>query len=854
LKAPRHHLLRNSVTYAAFGLAVFFCYQGLSHKDFILFDTNFYVADNPHVASGLSLPNIAWAFRSLEVANWHPLTWLSHMLDVSLFGLDPGGHHLHNALLHLLNAILVFQLLLQGTRQRAPAFVAALIFAIHPLNVENVAWIAQRKSLLATFFALLAILCYTGYARHGRKSYYLGALVLFCAGMMSKPMLVVLPCALLLWDLWPLDRYASVPGTSRFAWLRRLGALAFEKLPFFAVSGLCSWITVLAQAGTGAVASTLSLPIDVRLGNAVAAYAAYLKDFLWPGELTVFYPHSHAMPPLLLLALSALLLLAIGLAALGLIGRAPWLFVGWFWYAGWLVPVIGLVQVGEMTRADRYMYLPALGLSICLCFSFAALAKRTRANLEIALLAVVLLGVFAVKTRMLVGHWRDSETLFRYTLKHTGLNPIIENNLGIVLMMKGELAAAETQFRRVLHYRPRHLSAANNLGEVLARQGRYGESVEAFRNAVALDPSSAFSYVNLGKAQAAGGDRDAAMASFRRAMERDPKDPESYINASRALPSKRRSEALALLQAGLAHNPTSAALHRELGVVLTRAKDYGRAIGELRQALALDPALLQTRYFLARAYEKAGNHTAAREFYLEEARLNPKSADAWLRLARSFRKQGMEERAVRYYRRAVAADPSHTGARLAIARYYYGKGDAARVLKQLRAVLAIDPANLESNYLLGIIEAWQGRHAEAGAAFEKVLDVDPHYFAAWEGLGDARGQLGQSDGAIAAYREGLRLKPAQPVLMLKLAGLLADRDEPDARREAIALAEEAGRLDQGSHAALHLQRAEVFAKTGLNEQARTCLEQALTAAQGEADTKLAEEIRARLRELARPRL
>ena len=502
--------------------------QTLWH-DFVNYDDPRYVYENTKITGGLSISGIAWAFTHIHSLNWHPLTTISHMLDCQLYGLKAGWHHFTNVLLHTLAAILLFLALQQMTAAVwRSAFVAA-VFAIHPLRVESVAWIAERKDVLSGVFFMLTLLAYVYYARLPRIRGYLLVVFLFACGLMCKPMLVTLPFVLLLLDYWPLDRMKG-----------QLWNRVAEKIPLIALSAVSSVITFLVQKG--AVGSTADLPILERINNAVASYVLYIWQMLWPVNLAVFYPHPENRLPLWEIICPLLLLICITAVAITLRKQRPYLIAGWLWYLGMLVPVIGLVQVGWQGRADRYTYLPQIGLYIAVTWAvtdLTALWQHQRSILSTAALLTVV--VLSWRAWVQTSYWRDSETLFRHARAVTVNNDVAENNLGIVflrqgkvdeaisllqaavdlrpdnspahenlakaLLQKGQVAEALIHYRKLLELQPDNIEVHNIVGTVLVQQGHVGEGVEEWQKVLSVEPDNGNAMSNLAWVFAASPDQ-----------------------------------------------------------------------------------------------------------------------------------------------------------------------------------------------------------------------------------------------------------------------------------------------------------------------------------------------------------
>jgi len=446
--------------------------------DFINYDDPRYVYENTKIASGLSVGGIAWAFTHIHSMNWHPLTTISHMLDCQLYGLRPGWHHFTNVLLHTVAVILLFLALTKMTEAFWPSGFAAAVFAIHPLRVESVAWIAERKDVLSGVFFMLTLLAYMHYARLPSVRRYLVVLFMFACGLMSKPMLVTLPFVLLLLDYWPLDRIRGQ------LWKRVL-----EKLPLVALSAISSIATFVAQKG--AVGWTEELPVLERINNAVVSYVLYIWQMFWPVRLAVFYPHPENRLPLWEIISFLLFLSCITAVAIALRKQRPYLITGWLWYLGMLVPVIGLVQVGWQGRADRYTYLPQIGLYIAVTWAVAdltALWRRKRTILSVA--AILLVGVLSLCALVQTSYWRDSETLFKHALAATTNNDVAENNLGIVFLRQGKLDEAISLLQAAVALRPDNSPAHENLAKALLQKGEVADALIHYQKLLELQPDN----------------------------------------------------------------------------------------------------------------------------------------------------------------------------------------------------------------------------------------------------------------------------------------------------------------------------------------------------------------------------
>jgi len=494
---------------AALALLTVAVYAQVRAHGYVNLDDDVYILRNPWVRSGIGWTTVRWAFTTVYEAYWIPLTWLSFALDCRLFGLDAGPALVENALLHTADGILLYALLAGTTGAAGRSAWVAGIFLLHPLHVESVAWVSQRKDVLSTFFWMLTALAYVRYARRPSLGRYLVVIVPFACGLLAKPMLVTLPIVLLLLDRWPLARRD-----------RSAAGLVLEKLPLLALSAAASAVTVWTQGGAGAVSTLTRLSLADRVTTALTNYGLYLGKLAWPVDLAVFYPLRPADPTLA--ALAGLLLALVTGLAFAWARHAPYLLVGWLWYLVTLLPVVGLVQVGGQQIADRYAYLPSIGISVMIAWGACDLLTRPAARRGLAAGAVASLAVAALLTYRQVGYWRDSITLFGRAVDVTRDNFLAENNLGEALAASGRAAEAEPHYAAAVRIHPGYAPARNNLGITLASAGRYAEAEEHFRAALAADPRLSMAASNLGTTRARLGDLEGALVEYRRALDIDP--------------------------------------------------------------------------------------------------------------------------------------------------------------------------------------------------------------------------------------------------------------------------------------------------------------------------------------------
>lgn len=576
--------------------------QVVTHQ-FINLDDDVYIWKNPMVIGGLTLKGMAWAFTTFHSANWHPLTWLSHMVDSQLFGLNAGGHLFVNALIHVCNTLLLFFFVRRITGARMRSAIVAALFALHPLHVESVAWAAERKDTLSTFFGLLCLLAYVRHVEKPSGKTYVLVTVWLTLGLTAKPMLVSWPCILLLLDYWPLHRlrWRSTDGIRRFA--KSWWPLVREKLPLFGLVATSMVVTYVAQSRGGAVQGLVGTPLFLRLSNALVSYAKYLLLTFWPKGLAIFYPFSHHAVPVWKWSGALIFLAAITVVALRNARKRPYLIVGWLWFLGTLVPVIGLVRVGGQAMADRYTYIPSIGLFIALVFGFADLFKTWRmGRVSIAIVSATTIVILAVLTAFQINRWRDSETLFAYVLSVTSGNAVVQNNLGCVLHQQGRHGEAIVRFTEALHIKPDFVDALANMGLALRKQGKTAEAIGFWKRALRVKPDSAKAHWQLGLVLSDQGKTDDVLQELAKAVELDPSDFDIRMDLGLELTRRDRLlEATSQLNEALRIRPDSAEAHNNLGLILLMAGQPEMSLPHFSAALRLRPDLAVARDSLTRA-------------------------------------------------------------------------------------------------------------------------------------------------------------------------------------------------------------------------------------------------------------
>jgi tetratricopeptide (TPR) repeat protein len=642
----KHHPRQVIAICALLATLVFIAFGQTIAHGFVNFDDDLYIYQNPIVAKGFSLAGLRWSLTAGQIGHWHPLTWLTHMLDCQLFGLWAGGHHLTNVLLHAAAVVLLFLVLLQmtGSLWRC-AFVAAA-WAVHPLRAESVAWISERKDVLSALFFMVALGAYIRYVRKPSPSRYLLVLVSFALGLLSKNMLVTLPCVLLLLDYWPLRR----PN--------QFSRLVYEKIPLFVLSAISCVITFLVPEK---VAPAKYLPLWLRLENVIVSYGIYLRQTLWPAALAPYYPNPTHAFLFSEVAGSLALLCIISAAAIGLRKTHPYLLTGWLWFVGMLVPVIGLVQISTYAHADRYTYLPQIGLYLAGTWMVADWVGQGRARrVTLGAAALTILSALLVAAWHQTTYWRDSETLWTHTLECTEDNYVAHYNLGTAMLDDGRTDDAIAQFNKTLEINSTYVDARNNLGMAFVKQGRMDQAISEFREAVKIDPSDGDAHNNLGMALDQQGRTQEAIAEYREAVKINPANADACYNLGMALDGQGRTEdAIAAYREALRINPGDADTHSNLGGALLEEGRVDEAVAQYREASRIHPADARAHSDLAEALSRQGGAEDAIAEYREALGINPAEVEAGNSLGNLLLSQGRTAEAIDALRKALEHQPAN---------------------------------------------------------------------------------------------------------------------------------------------------------------------------------------------------
>ncbi len=785
-------------------------FQQLSQCDFINYDDDVYVTENIHIQDGITAQAIRWAFTTGYAANWHPLTWMSHMLDVQLFGLKPRWHHLTNLLFHIANTLLLFCIFHRMTK--APwksAFVAAL-FAIHPLHVESVAWVSERKDVLSTFLWMLTTVAYIHYVEHetedgrqrsedrGRRTEdgisfsdirppssvlrYLAVVILFSLGLMAKPMLVTLPFVLLLLDYWPLQRFdpkksgleirteveeplsankskgkssrkqtpgsvtALAPGSSpgrdvqaifkeerpaahKFQWAL-VRPLILEKIPLMALAALSCIVTYFVQKKGGAVIPIEAFPLGARVANGFVSYIIYIAKTVWPINLAVFYPHPGLLPLRQVLGV-VLLLGAVSFAVIRSAKRFPYLAVGWLWFAGTLVPVIGIVQVGIQAPADRYTYIPLIGLFVMAAWGIPDLLKKWRPTgllRKEALFAssVLILACLSIVTWIQVGYWRNSIALYDHSLKVTRPSAVILCNRGVAYEKLGDHRQAISDYDRAIEINPQYACAYDNRGSVYAELGNHRQAILDYDRAIEINPKYAEAYNDRGTTYGKLGNYKRAIEDYDRAVEINAKYAEAY---------------------------------NDRGITYGKLGNYKRAIEDYDRAVEINPKYAAAYLNRAAAYSDLGNQRQAISDYDRGVEIDPGNADAYDSRGAAYAKLGDHWKAISDYDKAIEINPKHAGAYNGRGAAYAKLGNRNQALSDYDRAIEISPEYGAAYYNRGVLYQCLGKYMQAIDNYNRAIEIAPENAEAYIDRGAVYGKLGDYKRAISDFAMAIGINP-----------------------------------------------------------------------------------------------
>jgi len=714
-------LSKNISIYFIIAIITLLAYWPVRNHEFINLDDDIYIIDNRQVKPGLTLDGLIWAFRFNQSGYWQPLTWLSHMLDVEMFGLNPAGHHLSNLLIHLTNSLLLFWIFHRttGCLYRS-AFIAAL-FAVHPLNVDSVAWVAERKNVLSTLFWMLSVFFYVRYVESPNAARYSLILVIFAVGLMVKPMLVTLPFVLLLLDYWPLQRVRfsqqqthACEASEGEGILERQGnvlKLVMEKIPLFVLSIISIGLSILSARQLNIVVPADAAPMNLRIANALVSYVSYLAKMIWPHNLAIFYPFPKDLP-LWQAAGSGVLLVALTGLFLLRLNHKPYLAIGWLWFLGTLVPVIGIVQAGRWpAMADRWGYVPIIGLFIVIAWGISEIKPKwhhRKAALTLLGISVVACCIVSVRTQL--QHWENSLALFKHALEVTQDNALAHNNLGSAFLEDGEIDAALHHFQAALRLRPEIPKAHNNVGHALMKLGRVNEAVDRYLESIKLNPSAAETYNGL---------------------------------------------AVALIEQGR----------------------IAESILHLLKALHLEPHYADAYNNLGAAYRKQGRAINAAKCYLEAIRLKPDFAEAYNNLGLLLWNEGKLKAASSYFRKALDKKSDYAEARDNLEKVRVAQDAFKEMLAQIQAKTKSNPEDSDLYLKLGDLYKEHGELNDALEQYQKALLMRPDLLSAIEKLAIVHAMKGEFEKAIELLNKMIMLRPDKTEPYYYIAGIYARQND-----------------------------------------------------------------------------
>ena len=674
----------------------------LKNHEFIEFDDSMYVTENFHIQSGFKWKNIIWAFSTFHFGNWHPLTWLSYMLDYYLYGMNPGGYHLTNLIFHMANTLLLFWVLYRMTGAIWKSAFVASFFALHPLHVESVAWVADRRDVLSTFFWILTMWAYVHYSDKPNFQRYLLVFICFGLGLMCKAMLITLPFVMLLLDYWPLDRYHhgksrhhsdSMPKpednhSEKSVILR----LILEKIPFLALTVIFTILNFIAQQKLGALKPVDIFPITHRLANALNSYIGYLQKMVWPHHLSIFYPYPQTVDHWKVIV-AGFMLAGISIFVARNICKHPYLFLGWLWYLGTLIPVIGLLQIGDHAMADRYTYVPLIGPSIMIAWGVPHfVSKLSYRRFILALLTILSISSLTISTWVQISYWQNSITLFEHALNVTDRNYLAHNNLGIALYKQGKNKEAIAHFSEALKIRPNGVGILNNLGAALARQGRAKEAVLHFQKLLELTPNDEGAHYNLGLAFLNERQWENAIKHFKEVIRIKPQNDEMHYRVGTILEKLDRFKAASLYyKKTIRINPSHDKAHYHLGICLVRLNQLETAIKHFKEAIRITPEYQEAHNNLGVTYAQQKKFAEAIKHYSKALQLKPDSMITHLNFGIALAQQKNFKDAIKHYSEALKIAPDYPEIHFHLGLAFSSIGDTVSALKEYETLKSSDP-------------------------------------------------------------------------------------------------------------------------------------------------------------------
>jgi len=708
-------------------------YWPIQNHEFINFDDDLYITGNHRVKAGLTLDGLIWAFGFNERSYWHPLAWLSHMLDVELFGLSPAGHHLTNLWIHLANSLLLFWIFYRttGCLYRS-AFMAAL-FAAHPLNVDSVAWVAERKNLLSTFFWMLSLLFYVRYVEGPNLRRYSLILVIFALGLMVKPMLVTLPFALLLLDYWPLKRLrfnqwqkydsATPAGEGILERQSHVLKLVMEKIPLLVLAGMSIWLSILSSQQIGMVVATDTVPMMLRIANALVSYLNYLAKMIWPHNLAIFYPFPKDLPWWQLTG-SGILLLAVTALFLLRSSHKPYLATGWLWYLGTLVPVIGIVQAGVWpSMADRWAYIPMIGIIMIIAWAIPELASKWRYKIPVlAVLGISVIACCVVLVRVQLQYWENSRVLFKHALDVTQENSLAHNNLGSALLWEGETDAALHHFKAALKLAPKTPKMHNNIGHALMKLGRVNEAVDRYLESIRLNPLEAETHNSLAVALIEQGRLSESILHLQKALRFEPNYADAYVNLGAAYRRQGQAKRAAkCYMEAIRLRPDLPEAYNNLGLLLLHEGNLKAAASYFRKALEKKSDYAKARDNLEKVLNAQNTFKETLAQIQAKAKRNPEDSDLFLKLGDLYKEQSELDGALEHYQKAFLLRPGSLLAMKKLAIVHAMKGQYEKAIELLNKMITLQPDDSEPYYYMAGIYSRQNNINDSITWLKKAI-------------------------------------------------------------------------------------------------------------------------------------
>lgn len=812
-----HYLL----IYLVLAIITFIAFTPVIHSEFISFDDNEYIFENSHVTSGLTLGNIIWAFTNDHLGNYYPLTLMSHMLDCDIYGLNPGGHHFTNLIFHICNALLLCLVLSRMTRNLWPSVFVAALFAIHPLHVESVAWASERKDVLSTFFWMLTVLAYIRYVERPAIGRYLATLAVFVLGILSKPMLVTLPFILLLLDYWPLNRLRNtqvacdinqpIQRVTHCRWSIG-GRLILEKIPFFALSAVQSFITFMVHRQIGLLQPLSTYPLKWRIENVLVSYIIYIRKMFWPVKLAIFYPLPKGNVPLWQIIGAVLVLVLITSLAVWKLRQRPYIAVGLLWFFGTLVPVIGIVQFGIHTQADRYTYVPYTGLFIIIAWVISDLFARLRyRKVLLSLSSAILLSALGVKTYLQAGYWHDNITLYKHATK------VVKNNWW----------------------------AHRFLGNAFVEQNKLDQAIIQFKEALRIDPENAMVQNELAKAFLNKGQADEAVRLYQKLL---PQLPDN-LNPNAAAEIDTQGRMLVIVELYTDANVN-------FGIALFHQGNIDEAIKRFKEALRIDTDCVSAHRYLGGIFLQKGQIDESVRHYTAVLQIKPDSVVDYRNLGNSLLQSGKLEDAIRIYQMIVQLVQNDLEAYTGLGITLAEQGNLDEAVWCFNKVVSIEPGFADGYANLGNALSLQGKTDEAIGYFTKAAQLDPDLIQPQYNLAQILIKQGRAGEAIAPLEKVIELDPNSPMPISQLALILAENKNATYHNPqlAIRLAEQACKLTGYKQPEFLDTLALVYAADGKYQMAIETAKKALDIAQSRGQEQLKNRIQEHLRsyEVKRP--